>query len=45
MQLQSSTREGCWLQSSSVHPDNEDREAHWLQNPTVHKHSSFTQER
>ena len=24
--LQSPTREGCWLQSSSVHPNNEDQE-------------------
>ena len=22
----------CWLQSSSVHPIDEDEEAHWLQN-------------
>ena len=27
MRLQSPTRKGCWLQSSSVHPDDEDREA------------------
>ena len=40
-QLQSSTREGCWLQSSSVHLDNEDQEDAWSQNPTVHKHSNF----
>ena len=25
------TREGCWLQSSSVHPDNEDQEDAWSQ--------------
>ena len=41
IRLQSPTREGCWLQSFLVHPDNEDQEASWLQNPTVHKHSSF----
>ena len=39
--LQSPTREGCWLQSSSVHPNNEDLEDAWLQNPTVHKHNNF----
>ena len=41
MRLQSPTREGCWLQSSLVHPDDEDRKAFWLQNPTVQKHSNF----
>ena len=41
IQLQSQTREGCWMQNSSVHPDDEDRKAFWLQNPTVHKHSNF----
>ena len=40
-QLQSPTREVGWLQSSSVHPDDEDREDAWSQNPTVHKHSNF----
>ena len=39
--LQSSTREGCWLQSSSVHPHDEDQEDIWSQNPTMHKHSNF----
>ena len=39
--LQSPTREGCWLQSSSVHPNDEDQEDAWSQNPTVHKHSNF----
>ena len=39
--LQSPTREGCWLQSSSVHPNNEDQEDAWSQNPTVHKHRNF----
>ena len=33
MRLQSPTRESCWLQSSSVYLDNEDRETPWLQNP------------
>ena len=41
MQLQSPTREGCWLQSSSVHPHDEDLEDAWSQNSTVHKHSNF----
>ena len=39
--LQSPTREGCWLQSSLVHPNNEDQEDAWSQNPTVHIHSNF----
>ena len=41
MRLQSPTREGCWLQSSSIHPNDEDQENAWLQNPTVHKHNNF----
>ena len=41
MRLQTPTREGCWLQSSSVHPHNEDQEDAWLENPTVHKHNNF----
>ena len=41
MRLQSPTREGCWLQSSSIHPNDEDQEDVWLQNPTVYKHSNF----
>ena len=40
-QLQSPTREGCWLQSSSIHPQDEDQEDTWSQNPTVHKHGNF----
>ena len=39
--LQSPTREGCWLQSSSVYPNNENQEDAWSQNPTVYKHSNF----
>ena len=39
--LQSPTRKGCWLQSSSVHPNDEDQEDAWLQNPSMHKHSNF----
>ena len=27
------TYERCWLQSSSVHPNDENQEVHWLQNP------------
>ena len=41
MRLQSPTREGCWLQSSSAHPNDEDQEDAWSQIPTVHKHSNF----
>ena len=41
MRLQSPTREVCWLQSSSVHPHNEDQEDAWSQNTTMHKHSNF----
>ena len=39
--LQLPTREGCWLQSSSVHPHDEDQEDAWSQNPTVHIYSNF----
>ena len=39
--LQSPTREGCWLQNFSVHPNDEDQENAWSQNPTMHKHSNF----
>ena len=39
--LQSPTREGCWLQSSSVHLNDEDHEDAWSQNPMVHIHSNF----
>ena len=39
--LQSLTREGCWLQSSLVHPNDEDQEDVWSQNPIGHKHSNF----
>ena len=39
--LQSPTREGCWLQSFSIHPHDEDLEDAWSQNPTVHKHNNF----
>ena len=28
-QLQSPTREGCWLQSSSIYPNDEDQEDVW----------------
>ena len=40
-QLQTPTREGCWLQSSSIHPNNEDQEDAWSQNPTVHIYNNF----
>ena len=39
--FQSPTRKGCWLQSSSVHPNDEYQEDAWSQNPTVHIHSNF----
>ena len=39
--LQSPTREGCWLQSFLVHPNDEDQEDVWSQNHTVHKHNNF----
>ena len=42
MRLQSPTREGCWLQSSSVDPNDEDQKDAWSQNPMVHKHSNFS---
>ena len=35
------TRRRCWLQSSSVHPNDEDQEDAWSQNPTVHIHNNF----
>ena len=31
----------CWLQSSSVHPHDEDQEDAWSQNPTVQIHSKI----
>ena len=33
--------EDCRLQSSSVHPHDEDQEDAWLQNPTVQRHNNF----
>ena len=39
--LQSPTKEGCWLKSSSIHPNDEDQEDAWSQNPMVHKHINF----
>ena len=41
MQLQSPIREGCWPQSFSIHPHDEDQEDAWSQNPMVHIHSNF----
>ena len=41
MRLQSLTRECCWLQSSSIHPNDEDQEDGWSQNPIMHKHNNF----
>ena len=31
----------CWLQSSSIHPHDEDQEDAWSQNPMVRIHSNF----
>ena len=31
----------CWLQSSSVHPQDEDQEDAWSQKPTMQIHSNF----
>ena len=39
--LQSPTKASCWLQSSSVHPNDEDQEDAWSQNLTVHKYNNF----
>ena len=33
--------EDCWLQSSSVHPHDEDQEDAWPQNPMMQIHSNF----
>ena len=33
--------EGCWLQSSLVHPHDENQEDAWSQNPMVHIHNNF----
>ena len=41
MRFQSPTKEGCWLQSSSIHPYNEDQEDAWSQNPMVHIYNNF----
>ena len=41
MRLQSPTREGCWLQSSSVHHTMKIKKSPWLQNLMVYKHGSF----
>ena len=41
MRLQAPTREGCWLQSSLVHPHDEDQKDAWSQNPMVHIHNNF----
>ena len=35
------TEKICWLQSSSVHPHDEDQEDAWSQNPTVQIHNNF----
>ena len=32
----------CWLQSSLVHPHDEDQEDAWSQNPKVQIHSNFS---
>ena len=40
-QLQSPIWKDCWMQSSSVHPHDEDQEDALSQNPTVQIHSNF----
>ena len=40
--LQSPIWKDCWLQSSSVHPHDEDQEDAWSQNPKVQIHSNFS---
>ena len=39
--LQSPTREGCWLQSFLVHPNDEDQEDAWSQKLMVYIHNNF----
>ena len=41
MRLQNTNWEDCRLQSSSVHPHDEDQEDAWSQNPTVQIHNNF----
>ena len=40
--LQSPIWKDCWLQSSLVHPHDEDQEDAWSQNPKVQIHSNFS---
>ena len=35
------TWEGCWLQSSLVHPHDENQQTPWSQNPTTYKRNNF----
>ena len=42
MQLQSPIWKNCWLQSSSVHPHDEDQEDAWSQDPIMQIHSNFS---
>ena len=37
--------EDCWLQSSSVHPHDEDQEDAWSQNPMMQIHSNFSKKK
>ena len=39
--LQNTNWKDCWLQSSLVHPHDEDQEDAWSQNPTVQIHRNF----
>ena len=39
--LQLPIKKDCWLQSSSVHPHDEDQEYAWSQNPMVQIYSNF----
>ena len=42
MRLQSPIWKDCWLQSSSVHPHDEDLEDAWSRNPKAQIHNNFS---
>ena len=42
MRLQSPIWKDYWLQSSSIHPNDEDQEDTWSQNPMMQIHSNFS---
>ena len=43
--LQSPIWKDCWLQSSSIHPHDENQENAWSQNPKVQIHSNFSKKK